>query len=170
MTAAEALRQAAAEGLTLVRSDSRTGYRGVKFSGSGLNHYQARVRRGGKQVSIGLFATAEEAALCYARTPEGRAAAPAPSKPPPMTAEEALRQAEAEGLTLLRQESNSSGKSAEKPPDMPADVVVTLERQFVVASGAKRKLEERFADLVQCKRFMSDEEYAAKRAELMNEI
>ena len=87
-----------------------------------------------------------------------------------MTAEEALRQAEAEGLTLQRQESNSSGKSAEKPPDMPADVVVTLEGQFVAASGAKRKLAERFDELLQCKRFMTDEEYAAKRAELLNEI
>ena len=34
--------------------------------------YQARVRRGGKQVSLGSFATAEEAALCVARSPEGQ--------------------------------------------------------------------------------------------------
>ena len=31
--------------------------------------------RGGKTVHLGYFATAEEAALCVARTPEGRAAA-----------------------------------------------------------------------------------------------
>jgi hypothetical protein len=37
--------------------------------------YQAQVRRGGKYVHLGMFATAEEAALCVARTPEGRAAA-----------------------------------------------------------------------------------------------
>ena len=60
--------------------------------------------------------------------------------------------------------------SAEKPPDMLAGVVVTLEGQFVAASGAKRKLTERFEELQQCKRFMTDEEYAAKRAELMDEI
>ena len=33
------------------------------------------MRRGGKEVYLGYFATAEEAALCVARTPEGQAAA-----------------------------------------------------------------------------------------------
>ena len=33
--------------------------------------YQARVNRGGKLVHLGMFATAEEAALCIARSPEG---------------------------------------------------------------------------------------------------
>ena len=37
--------------------------------------HQAGVWRGGKKVSLGHFATAEEAALCVARSPEGRAAA-----------------------------------------------------------------------------------------------
>ena len=37
--------------------------------------YQAQVRRDGKQVSLGHFATAEEAALRVARSPEGQAAA-----------------------------------------------------------------------------------------------
>ena len=37
--------------------------------------YQAKVKRGGKDVHLGYFATAEEAALCVARSPEGRAAA-----------------------------------------------------------------------------------------------
>ena len=37
--------------------------------------YQARVWRSGKYMSLAHFATAEEAALCVARTPEGRAAA-----------------------------------------------------------------------------------------------
>ena len=82
--------------------------------------YEATESRGGKTVSLGYFATAEEAALCIARTPEGRAAAAgrrlggcggrggwggwaaAAAAPPPMTAEEAVRQAEAEGLTLLK--------------------------------------------------------------------
>ena len=36
--------------------------------------YQAKVRRGGKIVHLGSFATAEEAALCVARSPEGQAA------------------------------------------------------------------------------------------------
>jgi len=114
LTAEEAVRQAQAEGLTLLRSESgSTGYKGVSFYGSCKSKpYHAKGRRGGKTVHLGVFATAEEAALCYARTPEAQAAAaapPEPPPPPPLSAEEALRQAEAEGLTLLRYESSSSG-------------------------------------------------------------
>ena len=112
MTAEEAVRQAEAEGLTLLKSEaSSTGYKGVTFSSSRCKSkpYKLQVQRGGKTVHLGCYATPEEAALCYARTPEAQAAAAAPLKPPPMTAEEALRQAEAEGLTLLRSESSNSG-------------------------------------------------------------
>jgi len=115
MTAEEALRQAEAEGLTLVRAEGShsTGYRGVGFNrGNASQPYKATVKRSGKTVILGNFATAEEAALAYARSPEGRAAvaaAAAPPAPPPLTAEEALRQAEAEGLTLVRAESSSTG-------------------------------------------------------------
>jgi len=113
LTAEEAVRQAEAEGLTLLRSESNSaGYKNVSFYSNLTKPYLAKVQRGGKNVSLGSFATAEEAALSYARTPEGQAAlsaAAAPPEPPPMTAEEALRQAEAEGLTLLRSESSSTG-------------------------------------------------------------
>ena len=37
--------------------------------------YRAQVWGGGKQVHLGCFATAEEAALCVARSPEEQAAA-----------------------------------------------------------------------------------------------
>ena len=57
--------------------------------------------RGGKKVSLGYFATAEEAALCVARTPEGKAAAKRAAAAPPLTSEEAQQQAQAERLTLL---------------------------------------------------------------------
>ena len=40
-------------------------------------------------VSLGHFATAEEAALCIARSPEGQAAAKKVAAPPPLTSEEA---------------------------------------------------------------------------------
>ena len=110
LTAEEAVQQAEAEGLTLLRSESSTGYRGVAFTSSSKSKpYQAQVKRGGKNVYLGYFTTPEEAALCYARSPEAQAAAAAPPEPPPMTAEEALRQAETEGLTLLKSESNASG-------------------------------------------------------------
>jgi hypothetical protein len=48
----------------------------VKLSKPGQPRpYAAVVRRGGKNVHLGSFATAEEAALCVARSPEGQAAA-----------------------------------------------------------------------------------------------
>ena len=65
--------------------------------------YQTKVWRGGKRVFLGCFAVAEEAALCYARTPEAQAAVVAAAAEQwPMTAEEVVLQAEAEGLTLLK--------------------------------------------------------------------
>ena len=64
--------QAQAEKRTLLVADNKTGYYGVHLSNPGRpKPYQARVRRGGKLVSLGFFATAEEAALCIARSPEG---------------------------------------------------------------------------------------------------
>ena len=95
--------QADAEGLTLRKADNKTGYFCVNLHKPGQpKPYQARVRRGGKQVSLGSFATAEEAALCVARSPEGQAAAAKKAAAAPLTSEEARQQAEAEGLTLLK--------------------------------------------------------------------
>ena len=71
------------------------------------NPYQAEVWRGGKTVSLGCFATAEEAALCVARTPEGQAAAERDAAAPPPTSEEARQQARAEGLTLLKADNKA---------------------------------------------------------------
>ena len=60
--------QAAAEGLTLQSARlGVTGYKGVRFKGS---LYSARTTRAGKEVYLGSYATAEEAALAYARMPE----------------------------------------------------------------------------------------------------
>ena len=68
--------QAQAEGLVLLVADNKTGYFGVHLNNPCKSKpYQARGRRGGKQVHLGYFATAEEAALCVARSPEGQAAA-----------------------------------------------------------------------------------------------
>ena len=66
--------QAQAEGLVLRVADNKTGYAGVHLHTTG-KPYEAKGRRGGKQVSLGTFATAEEAAMCVARSPEGQAAA-----------------------------------------------------------------------------------------------
>ena len=62
--------QAGAEGLTLLEADNTTGYFGVYHKPSHPKPYQAQVRRGGNKVSLGHFATAEEAALCIARSPD----------------------------------------------------------------------------------------------------
>ena len=73
----------------------------------GSKPYEARLWRGGKKVNLGYFATAEEAALCIARSPEGKAVAERAAAAPPLTSEEALEQAQAEGLTLLARRSGS---------------------------------------------------------------
>ena len=70
LTAAEARAEAASEGLTLRPSESTGGYFGVSWHGS-LSRlerpFQARISRLGEAVNLGYFATAEEAALTYAR-------------------------------------------------------------------------------------------------------
>ena len=107
-----AVRQAEAEGLTLQPFDNSAGYRGVyKDSRVRLKKpFRAYVWRGSKTVHLGWFATAEEAALAYARTPEAQAEVANPRDEADGeedevmgqagAAEAAVRQAEAEGLTL----------------------------------------------------------------------
>ena len=113
MTAAEALEQAESEGLTLIPSDGATGYKGVVYhaqSATTAVPYQARVWHCGKKYEFGSFATAEGAALAIARSNVGREQAAAVAADPAlMSAAEAIRLAEAEGLTLQRCEDNTSG-------------------------------------------------------------
>eukprot|EP00966_Prymnesium_polylepis_P251985 5825724-Prymnesium_polylepis.1 len=90
MTAAEALAQAQTERLTLDHSSTnQSGFRNVAAvsveARDGKRPYKASVLRDGKNINLGCFATAEEAALHVARIPEGRATA---ALPPPMTAAE----------------------------------------------------------------------------------
>ena len=115
MLSKKARQQVQAEGLTLRVAESKTGYLGV-YHHSSMKHkpYQAQVWRGGKMASLGCFATAEEAALYIARSPEGqRAAEKAAAAPPPalpLTSEEARQQAQAEGLTLCVGRSGRGGQ------------------------------------------------------------
>ena len=96
--------QAAEEGL----ADNGTGYYGVRLDKRNQSKpYEARVGRGGKKVHLGSFATAEKAALCVARTPEGQEAAKRAAVAPPLTSEEALQQAQAEGLVLRASRSGT---------------------------------------------------------------
>ena len=107
--ASEARQQAQAEKLTLLVADNKTGYHGVYLSHPGTpKPYKAQVQRGGMKVSLGCFATAEEAALCVAQSPEGQAAAAQrAAAAAPLTSEEARQQARAEGLTLVVAENKA---------------------------------------------------------------
>ena len=68
MTEAEARRLAAEEGLELLPADNHTGFRGVSTKGNGSRMpYQAKIRKEGKQRSLGTFTSPFEAALAYAR-------------------------------------------------------------------------------------------------------
>ena len=90
LTSEEARQQAQVEGLTLHPAENKVGYFGVSLSKPGRpKPYTARIKCGGKLVHLGSFATAEEAALCVARSPEGQAVAAkrAAAPPPPLTAE-----------------------------------------------------------------------------------
>ena len=111
LTSEQAQQQARAEGLTLIVAENTTGYFGVHHHATGhnLKPFQVQFKRGGKDVYLGTFATAEEAALCVARSPEGRAAAKAITTPPvpPLTSEQARQQAQAEGLTLIVAENTT---------------------------------------------------------------
>ena len=61
--------QAQAEKLVLLLAENKTGYFGVSLNKPGQpKPYQAQVWRGGKQVHLGQYATAEEAALRVARS------------------------------------------------------------------------------------------------------
>ena len=80
MTAEDAERQAAGEGLTLARSDGQSGYRGVKLYARCKNKpYMAKLHRQGKLLHLGYFATPEEAALHVARAESQTA--PGPKRP-----------------------------------------------------------------------------------------
>jgi len=128
-------------------AENTAGYFGVSHQPSFPKPYQARVRRGGKQVWLGNFATAEEAALCIARSPAGRAAAQkAAAAAPPLTSEET-------GVVEL--EAEVELVEAEDAEDVQwvvaevVDVVQVMEHEDAVDEGgrskglAKRRREER---------------------------
>ena len=78
MTSEEVRQQAQAEGLTLRVADNTSGFFGVHYKQTPGRRpmprpYQARLwlRSGSTEVSLGSFSTAEEAALCVARSLEG---------------------------------------------------------------------------------------------------
>ena len=109
MTAEEATQQAAEEGFALDQIETAGRFKGVKFytKGHQARPYQAHVSEGGKMLTLGYYATAEEAALVFARYKWKRQGGAA--LPPPLAAAEAAAQAEAEGLTLTSSSSSQTG-------------------------------------------------------------
>ena len=111
------------------------------------------MKRGGKQVCLGMFATAEEAALCVARSPEGRKAAER------VASAAAARRSEEEGQgnppptmpsrAVLKEEGTVPPMPAgalvkeEEIPSMPPcafvkeEVVVKREHKVVVDEGGR---------------------------------
>jgi len=129
LTAADAIAAAQQAGITLIRAPgTRSGFKGVSYDDSKpkRHQYSVAISRNGCLVHIGRFLTAEEAALEYARAigPEEAAKAaklaevpvatgtifhPGYVPPSVQTAEEVLRQAEAEGLTLFKNTNSVTG-------------------------------------------------------------
>ena len=103
LSAEEALTAAAAEGLELQRASSATGYLGVCVKGA--SGFSASIRVAGKREHLGTFASAEEAALAYARRRDATRGPP----PAPPVPEEARREADAEGLELATTAKSSTG-------------------------------------------------------------
>jgi len=126
--------QAEAEGLTLLKADNKAGYFGVYLNKTGKpKPYQAQVWRGGKLVHLGSFATAEEAALCIARSPEGQAAAKKAA-----ASENGSAPAMPLGATLKEEDAvppmppGAFFKEEGVVPPMPPDAVVKREHAVVV--------------------------------------
>ena len=145
----EVRQQGGAEGLTLRVAANKTGYFGVRLAKPGQpKPYMAQVSRGGKQVHLGSFATAEEAALCIARSPEGQMAAEreASAPPPRMSEEESQgnppsvpsRAVLKEASTVPPMPRGAFIKEEEVVPLMQLlDAVVKWEHAFVADEGGR---------------------------------
>jgi len=114
LTQQQARDVAAAEGLLLVQSSkSGTGFKNVCWLKRSSN-YGAKVYKDGQQCDLGTFATAEEAALAYARAIGKERAATEASIAmvevrDPLTAAGALEAAAGADLELLRSPTGGSG-------------------------------------------------------------
>ena len=144
--------QAEAEGLTLLKAENKTGYFGVCLTYPDTpKPYQAQVRRGGKSVSLGCFVTAEEAALCIARSPEGQAAAAkraasqlsedeGKGKVPPMPSGAIVKEEDVPAAAVVKEE----GAVPPMPPDafvVKTEAVVKVKDE--VPSGSRPKRQRR---------------------------
>ena len=127
MSSVDALQQAQAERLTLLVAENKTGYLGVRLAKPGQpKPYQARVRRGGKEVHLGSFATAEEAALCIARTPEGQAAVEKLAAGPSEGAQQQARDKTIRAVALDTIYEAAAAAAAELSAEVAAEVMAGI--------------------------------------------
>ena len=126
MTAEEAVAKAKAEGLVLVCAGNTAGYKGVYIKQGKRRPYQLMIRAEGREKYFGSFATAEEAALHVARSPEGQAQAEVDAKV--QARAEAKAQAEATlaaagitGAKVATEIINLSNQEAALRVDVTAD-------------------------------------------------
>ena len=113
---AEAVRLASVEGLTLEPAETTGSYKGVtKDKTKQSKPYKAQIRQGGMLKTLGCFATAEEAALAFARADkEKKSAAGKPfESPEALMVAEAVRLASVEGLTQEPAETTSGYKGVQ---------------------------------------------------------
>ena len=129
-----------AEPLPLVRSiwHSKSGYKNVTYNASEKAKKKPWQARADDHKSLGMFATAEEAAARYSRHlgPELAAslAAAVEREATPMSSQEALRLAESEGLTLETAPRSASSKDGERSQ------VTAYKGVFDVPHGRRRFL------------------------------
>ena len=114
MTAEEIATALEAEGLMLLpsrREGAKTGYKGVYPTGDPKSPYVAQLRRDGRNIVLGKFMTAAEAALAYARAigPAEVRDSAAALHTRPLSVREVAAAARAEGLCLRRSEKVASG-------------------------------------------------------------
>ena len=144
MTAAEAHAAAAAEGLALLRADNPTGFKGVSRSGSGSKPFQAQLWRGGRNKTLGRFATAEEAALAVARFLGPAGAAPPPGRKRPASSgagpsappsKRGKQPADDDEEYVVKAEAVSDDDDAPPPPAPAPPVLCYCERPAALLDG-----------------------------------
>ena len=121
----------------MLKADNKAGYFGVHHLLGRPKPYQAQVKRSGNNVHLGFFATAEEAALCIARSPEGRAAAKKAAATPPMTSEEAdVVEVEVEAELVEAEEAEDEQWAVVEA----VEVVEVMEHEDVVDEGGRSEV------------------------------
>ena len=147
MTAAEAHAAAAAEGLALVRAENAAGFQNVRRANSDSKPFQANLRHRGRDHYLGVFATAEHAALAVARflgpagasAPTGRkrpaASGAGPSAPPSKRGKQPADDDDEEEYVVKAEAVSDDDDDAPPPPAPAPPVLCYCERPAALLDG-----------------------------------